>query len=145
VIPLYKLLPKAHREALMLHRYFDHTRSITCDWVWGAYMLFPKTILDKMKGRKLAEDFFMYSEDVLWCWEIKNQGYDIYFLPEAKVMHINQASTSREKKELIRTTTIKNHAKFMRKYYPDWRWYVFASIYFAKQYSALLLGKLLKG
>ncbi|MBA3675384.1 MAG: hypothetical protein H0W75_10610 [Chitinophagaceae bacterium] len=96
-----------------------------------------------MKGNKLAENFFMYMEDALWCWDFKNLGYEIHFLPEAKVMHIHKGSTSKEKLKKVRLTGIRNHAVFMKKYYPDFRWNIFAAIYYTKQYGALWLGKLL--
>lgn len=139
VIPLYKLLNKPKREALMLHRYFDHQSFADCDWVWGTFMLFPKAILQQLPQQKLAEDFFMYCEDVLWCWQFKQLGYAIHFLPEAKVMHIHKGSADKEKLRKVRLISIKNHAKFMKKFYPDLRWYIFAILYYCKQYTALLL------
>lgn len=144
VFPLYKLLPKKRREQLMLHHYFDHQSFASCDWVWGAYMFFPKRIIKELSRNKLSDDFFMYCEDVLWCWDFKQLGYEIHFLPQAKVMHVHKGSVAKEKWMAIRTTSIKNHAAFMKKFYPDWRWYVFAAIFFTKQYAALYAGKLLR-
>ena len=144
VFPLYKLLPKPKREALMLHHYFDHQRFADCDWVWGAFMLFPKSIIQQLPKKKLSEDFFMYCEDTLWCWDFKQLGYKIHFLPQAKVMHIHKGSVSKDKWIKIRTISIRNHAQFMKKFYPDFRWYIFAAIYYTKQYGALWLGKIFK-
>ena len=144
VFPFYKLLPKAKKDALMLHHYFDHQSLIKADWVWGAFMLFPKNIISRLPQKKLSDDFFMYCEDVLWCWDIKMLGYEIHFLPEAKVMHVHKGSVSKDKWIRIRTTSIVNHAKFMKKFYPDFRWIIFATIYFTKQYLTLWVGKILK-
>lgn len=144
VFPLYKLLPKKKGEIRMLHHYFDHQQRVDCDWVWGAFMLFPKQIIEQLPQKKLSDDFFMYCEDVLWCWDFKQLGYRIHFLPEAKVMHVHKGSVSKDKWIKIRTTSIANHSRFMKKIYPDWRWYIFAAIFFTKQYLALLAGKLLK-
>ncbi|CAN5160657.1 glycosyltransferase family 2 protein [soil metagenome] len=144
VFPLYKFLPKKKRESLMLHHYFDHKSFADCDWVWGAFMLFPAHILQQLKGQKLSDDFFMYCEDVLWCYDFKQLGYKIHFLPEAKVMHVHKGSVSKDKWMKIRTTSIKNHAAFMKKFYPDWRWNVFAAIFYTKQYGALWLGRFFK-
>ncbi len=144
ILPLYKLLPKAKREALMLHHYFDHQSFADCDWVWGAFMLFPKSIIQQLPKKKLSDDFFMYCEDTLWCWDFKQLGYKIHFLPQAKVMHVHKGSVSKDKWLKIRTTSIRNHAQFMKKFYPDFRWYVFATIYYTKQYGALWLGKMFR-
>ncbi len=144
VFPFYKFLPKAKREALMLHHYFDHQSFADCDWVWGAFMLFPKSIIQQLPKKKLSDDFFMYCEDTLWCWDFKQLGYKIHFLPQAKVMHVHKGSVSKDKWLKIRTTSIRNHAQFMKKFYPDFRWYIFAAIYYTKQYGALWLGKIFK-
>lgn len=144
VLPFYKLLPKEKKENLMLHHYFNHQRFAEADWVWGAFMMFPRKILKQLKGGKLSDDFFMYCEDVLWSWEFKQLGYKIHFIPHAKVMHIHKGSVSKDKWLLVRKTSIKNHAQFMKKFYPDWRWYVFAAIFYTKQYGALWLSSLFK-
>jgi len=144
IFPFYRLLPKAKREALMLHRYFDHKSFMDCDWVWGAFMLFHKSMIPQLPHKKLSEDFFMYCEDVLWCWEFKQLGYNVHFLPEAKVMHVHKGSTDKDKLRKVRIVSIKNHVKFMKKFYPDFRWYIFAGIYYSKQYIALLLGSIIK-
>ena len=144
IFPLYKLIPKAKREALMLHRYFDHQSFANCDWVWGTFMLFSKSIVQQLPDRKLPEDFFMYCEDVLWCWHFKQLGYRVHFLPEAKVMHIHKGSADKDKLKKMRLISIKNHGKFMKKFYPDFRWYIFAAIYYTKQYSALLFTHIFK-
>jgi len=144
VFPFYKLLPKLKREALMLHHYFDHQTAMECDWVWGAMMLFSKNIIEQLPGKKLSDDFFMYCEDTLWCWDFKQLGYKIHFLPQAKVMHVHKGSVSKDKWLKIRTTSIRNHAIFMHKFYPDVRWYFFAAIYYTKQYGALWAGKFFK-
>ncbi len=144
VLPFFRLLSKEEQGKKMLHHYFDHQTFADCDWVWGAFMLFPASIIQQLPDKKLSADFFMYCEDTLWCWEFKQLGYNIHFLPEAKVMHVHKGSVSKDKWIQIRKTGIKNHARFMKKFYPDWRWYIFAAIYFTKQYSALWLGKLFK-
>lgn len=138
VFPFYKLYPKEKREKLMLHHYFDHESFAECDWVWGAFMLFPRRIIGELPQKKLPDDFFMYIEDVLWCWEFRRLGYHIDFVPAAKVMHVHRGSTDKNKLKKVVLGSIRNHAKFMKKYYPGFRWYIFAAIYYAKQYGKLL-------
>ncbi|MBC7651555.1 MAG: hypothetical protein H7101_07390, partial [Deinococcales bacterium] len=142
VFPIFKFLPKEKQGQLMLHHYFDHQSFTNADWVWGAFMLFPRSIIQQLPEKKLSDLFFMYCEDTLWCWDFKQLGYNIHFLPQAKVMHIHKGSVHKNKWIQIRKTGIKNHALFMKKFYPDFRWYIFAAIYFTKQYGALWLAKL---
>ena len=84
IFPVWRFLPKAKQEKLMLHHYFDHKSFADCDWVWGTFMLFPKFIIEQLPQKKLSEDFFMYCEDVLWCWEFKQLGYAVHFLPDCR-------------------------------------------------------------
>jgi len=142
VFPFYKFLSKPKKEALMLHHYFDHKSVMECDWVWGAYMMFSKDIIQELPKKKLSDDFFMYCEDTLWCWDFKQLSYKIYFLPQAKVMHIHKGSVSKDKWLAIRRTSINNHAKFMHKYYPNWKWYFFTVVFHIKQYGIILYEKL---
>lgn len=144
VFPFFRLLSKKEQGQKMLHHYFDHQSFANCDWVWGAFMLFPASIIQELPDKTLSADFFMYCEDTLWCWEFRQLGYSIHFLPEAKVMHVHKGSVSKDKWIQVRKTGIKNHARFMKKFYPDWRWYIFAAIYYTKQYGALWFGQLFK-
>lgn len=132
VIPLYLLLPKKKREERMLHHYFDHSRQVNCDWVWGAFMLFPRSILERLPGNKLAEDFFMYCEDTLWCWQVKQLGLEITFLPDAKVMHVHKGSSSTNISG-FRKMSNQNHLIFMKRIYSGWKLTLFSIIYLSKQ------------
>jgi GT2 family glycosyltransferase len=140
VFPLYILLPKNKREELMLHHYFSHDKQIDCDWVWGTYMFIRAETIKRLPEQKLAEDFFMYCEDVLWCWQIKQLGLKITFLPEGRVMHVHKGSSTGNSKK-INKVILKNHTMFMKRIYPDWRWYIFKLIYLAKQKIIALLSK----
>ena len=57
-------------------------------------------------------------------------------------MHVNKGSASPEKARKTKLMAIKDHAIFMKKFYPDWRWYIFAAIYYFKQYAFLGLQRL---
>ena len=140
VFPLYMLLPKNKKEELMLHHYFSYDRQIDCDWVWGTYMFFRVETIKRLPEQKLAEDFFMYCEDVLWCWQIKQLGLNITFLPEGKVMHVHKGSSKGNSKKINQVIT-KNHALFMKKIYPDWRWHIFKLIYMSKQKAISFFSK----
>lgn len=134
VFPIHRFWNKNKREEVMLHHYFDHDRTIECDWVSGAYMFFKSDIVDQLPGKKLAEDYFMYCEDVLWCWQIKKLGYSIWFTPEPKVLHIHHGTVNKEKQIRIRKTIIRNHLDFIRRYvYDGWKFQIFRIIFLIKQ------------
>jgi len=55
------------------------------DQVSGACMMVPKRVMDEVG--MLSEDFYMYYEEVEWCWRIRQAGYKVYYVPNARVVH----------------------------------------------------------
>lgn len=33
------------------------------------------------------EDFFMFYEEIEWCWRIRRAGWKVYYVPQARVVH----------------------------------------------------------
>jgi len=130
------ILPYAKRAKIMLGKYFRHDENINCDWVNGAFFLFPKKILSKLPESKLDDRFFMYGEDHLWCAQIKNLGYNILFFAGTTIIHINSGSTHIEKQLSLRKTMMKHELEIIK-----WRkgsgfyFIIFSSIYKIKEGS----------
>ena len=55
------------------------------DWVSGACLMIRREAVEQVGG--LDEDYFMYSEEVDWCWRVKQAGWKVYYLPEAEILH----------------------------------------------------------
>ena len=55
------------------------------DAIMGAYFLVRKSVIDQVG--LLDEQFFMYGEDLDWCWRIKEAGYRIVYYPKAEITH----------------------------------------------------------
>ncbi|MFQ6015487.1 MAG: glycosyltransferase family 2 protein [Anaerolineae bacterium] len=49
----------------------------------------------------LDERFFIYCEEIDWCWRIKEAGWDICCVPQAEVIHHVAASTSQFRDEMF--------------------------------------------
>lgn len=134
LVPLYLFLPKRKKEELMLHHYFDHSRHVEADWISGAFMFIRKEVIDSFPQNKLPEDYFMYCEDVLWCWMAKTKGWKVVFNPEPKIFHHHHGSVNKEKAIKVRKEIIKNHLDFVRRYYyPGYKFYVFKPLFLFKQ------------
>jgi len=86
IFRLNKILTQAQRADLYLDTHFDHLTERECDWIWGAFFLTRRSIIEKLGG-KLPDTFFMYAEDVQWCWRIKKMGYKINYFPDAQIIH----------------------------------------------------------
>lgn len=55
------------------------------DAIMGAYFLTRKSVIDEIG--MLDEEFFMYGEDLDWCWRIKEAGHKIVYYPKAQITH----------------------------------------------------------
>lgn len=64
------------------------------DWVTGAYMLFRKDIIDQVGY--FDDDYFMYVEEVDYCWRIKSKGWEVWYLPQWSIIHLGGASSTKE-------------------------------------------------
>ena len=111
---LLLLLPNKSRAKLMLGKYFKNDFNTKCDWLNGAFFMFPKTALKDLPQHKLDERFFMYGEDHLWCWQFQQIGYHSYFFCDTKIVHINNGSTAKAKRLRLRETMLKNELIIMK-------------------------------
>ncbi len=73
----------------ILKRYYvldgsdDETQAV--DWVVGACLLMRRKALQEVG--LLDERFFMYSEELDWCYRAKRSGWEVVYLPTAQVIH----------------------------------------------------------
>lgn len=67
----------------------DHAHP--CDWVSGASMIVRRTVLEQIG--LLDEGYFLYFEEADFCWRARNAGWEIWYVPDSKVMHLEGAST----------------------------------------------------
>ena len=92
---IQKLMPKDYREQFMLGGFFDHNRPVYPDWIWGTFFMFKREILKTFSFQSLPETFFMYAEDLEWCFYIKKSGFNILYTPEVSVIHYFSGSIAR--------------------------------------------------
>jgi GT2 family glycosyltransferase len=132
--PALYTLPYRKRATLMLNQYFKGDFDTGCDWVSGAFLMFPKSLLQHLPGGKLDERFFMYGEDQLWCYQAVHAGYSNYYLADTSVIHIANASTEPAKQLKLLKTMLAHELVIMQErkgkgaYY-----YCFKAIFTAKE------------
>jgi GT2 family glycosyltransferase len=61
------------------------------DAVMGAYMMVRKSVIGQVG--MLDEDFFMYGEDLDWCWRIKEAGHKVMYYPVPRITHFKYGSS----------------------------------------------------
>lgn len=55
------------------------------DWLTGACLMTRRNVVNQVG--LMDEAYFMYSEELDWCRRIKDAGWQIVYLPEAKILH----------------------------------------------------------
>jgi GT2 family glycosyltransferase len=88
---LYRALPPASAGERLLSGYWDHGRSRPVDWVMGAAMMVRREVLARAPG--FDETYFMFGEDMEWCWRIRRAGWSIDYEPSAGVVHLGGQSS----------------------------------------------------
>ncbi|CAN5399529.1 glycosyltransferase family 2 protein [soil metagenome] len=88
-----KLLSKETKEQFFLDIHFDHNKAKVVDWIFGSFFMFKKQIVvDGFPNSQLQESFFMYAEDMQWCFYFKKLGYRVFFDPGGEIIHYCGAS-----------------------------------------------------
>jgi len=97
--PLGKLFPNNRftRDYLMQDWTHDGPRDV--DWVSGAALLMREELMDEIGY--LDPEFFMYCEDVDYCWRAWKAGYRVAYLPNSVIMHKIGGSTDKAPNRMI--------------------------------------------
>jgi asparagine synthase (glutamine-hydrolysing) len=88
----YKFLSRRRRGDILLGGYWDQAVEREVDWVAGAFMLLPRAVFDATGG--FSEAFFMYGEDMEWCYRIRDAGWRIRYYPQAQLIHRDHSSAA---------------------------------------------------
>ena len=72
---------------------WDKNSSRKVDWVQGSAMMVRREAIDKVG--LWDERFFMYFEDADWCRRFWQSGYEVVYLPSAKMFHYYHRSSKK--------------------------------------------------
>jgi GT2 family glycosyltransferase len=142
--PVLYMLKYKTRANLMLGKYFKSDFDTECDWLNGAFFMFRKELLTQLENKKLDERFFMYGEDHLWCWQIKQLGYKNFFFSTTKIVHINNASTSYEKRIKLLSIIYNHELEIMKERKGNGLYFfAFKCIYTLKEQTRILIKRIM--
>ncbi len=81
------------------HNNADHNHAIEVDWVPGTFTVYRKEMLEQTG--LFDERFFIYYEETDLCRTAVKQGWKVYCLPSARVIHVGGASSQKKKDEIF--------------------------------------------
>lgn len=123
----FPTLATAFLESTKLQQWFPHSSVLTryymldtrddetqeVDWVNGSAMFVRRELYEQIGG--FDEGFFMYSEELDWCYRAKQAGWQIVYLPTAQVTHW-EAKSSDQAAALRDIYFHSSKVRFFRKY-----------------------------
>ena len=138
-----RLFPRSQRFGRYNMTYVDEHQTIDVDAIVGACMVMPTSVLREVGG--LDDTYFMYGEDLDWCFRFKQYGWRIVYVADAVIHHIKRASSRQQPVQTIRHFYDAMRI-FFRRYYAQTtpqpvRWLIESGITIAEQ-TALVRNRL---
>ena len=100
------------RRHLMLD--WDHNSDRQVDWIIGACMMVRREAYQAVGG--MDERFFLYFEDVDWCFRMKKHGWKVYYVHSAVMEHHHR----RESARLLPDSKLLSHLFSTLRYADKW-------------------------
>ena len=90
------------------------TQATAMDWVTGANMVIRREVLEQVGC--FDETFFLYWEEIDLCRRVRNARYEIYFVPNAAVLHLGGVTTGMtSSKKRLPPYWFQSRAHYLRK------------------------------
>ncbi len=99
MLKLDKLFPGNEKFSRYTMSYLHEDSVNEVDSLTGAFMMVKREAVDKVGF--LDENFFMYGEDIDWCFRIKESGFKVVYYPRAKIIHYKGASSKKKRLKTI--------------------------------------------
>jgi hypothetical protein len=74
---------------------FDHQSNRPVDWVLGGCMLVRRSAMERTGP--MDERFFLYFEDVDWCYRMWQAGFEVQYTAEARFEHHHRRDSAQKK------------------------------------------------
>jgi GT2 family glycosyltransferase len=97
---------------LLLEGPWAHDEPREVDWAVGAALLLRRAAINELGG--FDERYFMYVEDLEWCWRARRAGWAVRFEPEALVRHVGNASGAQAYGDRRTAEYLRNTYRFYR-------------------------------
>ncbi len=122
---------RAVADYLMLD--YDHEESRPVDWIIGACMMVRREALRDIG--LMDERFFLYFEDVDWCYRTWQGGWRVYYVAESVMVHRHTRASA----QIRLPRQVMAHAMSLFHFYEKWG----KAVYDVKRYKRVLSGALL--
>jgi hypothetical protein len=112
--PLHHRLLNSRLNGRYPRHLYEAGEPFPIDHPLGAAMMVRRETIQQVG--LLDDDFFMYCEEIDWCKRIREAGWEIYCLPEAKIVHFAGQSTRQFAEEMF-VALWRSRFRLFRKHY----------------------------
>jgi len=131
-IGFHLLFPKSKIFARYNLTYLDENEIYPVDAISGSFMFIRRTTYEDVGN--LDEDFFMYCEDVDYCYRITKSGWKIYYAPVSDIIHYKGESTKKNNLDYVlnfnKSLYLFYKKHFQKKYFSLFAWFILTGIFF---------------
>ncbi|MFT9495339.1 glycosyltransferase family 2 protein [Anaerosolibacter sp.] len=121
------LYPASKRFGQYNLTYLDNNKIHYIDCLVGAFMMVRREAIEQVG--MLDEEFFMYGEDIDWCYRIKLAGWKIVYYPLVKIIHYKGGSSKKRNPKLIYEFYRAMYLFYKKHYKNTYPWLVTAAVY----------------
>ena len=124
MVGLSRVFPRSRIFGRYNMTYLDPDETTEVEAISGSFMMVRRRIVNEVGY--LDEDFFMYGEDLDWCYRIGRAGWKIVYLPQTWIIHHKGQSTQEASFDYLPVffgamrLFVKKHFKRGWTFFPQW-------------------------
>ncbi|MFH1568413.1 MAG: glycosyltransferase family 2 protein [Gemmatimonadota bacterium] len=121
---LSRLFPGSRRFGQYNLTYLDPEEVAEVDALSGSCMMVRREVLQQVG--QLDEAYFMYGEDLDWCYRMRQAGWRIYYVPHTEIIHFRGESGRPEpmriqfRKSRAMAIFVQRHMRHRYRFFPLW-------------------------
>jgi len=116
--PLRRFLWGSSVNARHLMADLDHNVAQRVDWLLGACLMVRREVIDTVG--LMDEWYFLYVEDIDWCYRMWQRGWQVWYVPSAKIIHHHLAVSDKALLSQRSWIHFQSMVRFYRKFWaPD--------------------------
>jgi len=93
IVGLARLFPTSKIFGRYNLTFLDPEQTVEVEAISGSFMVVRRETIDQVG--MFDESFFMYGEDLDWCFRIRKGGWGIYYLPTTQIVHFKGESSKK--------------------------------------------------
>lgn len=115
---------------------WDKNKPRKVDVIQGTSLMVKRSVWEKLGG--FDDSFFMYSEEFDFCYRMKKEGFERFWVPSSKIIHFGGQSTSQFAQEMF-LQLYRAKIQFFKKHYSQVTVFLYKTILLVASSFRLLL------